>query len=176
MDLNEEKFFENLARGRKVEIEIEEDEAGEAPEIQLTKASAPTLTRERAAKKTELPSQEETSTSNGETEGQLTLDVYQTPEEIVVESAIAGVKPEDIEIEVTADTVTIKGARTKENKIKNEDYIYQECFWGRFARSIILPQEIDPENASVTFKNGILAIKLPKLNRSKTRKLKIKFE
>ncbi len=171
MDPNEEKFFENLARGRKVEVEIEEAPEDNAPEVELAKASSPTITRERAAKKTEV---EEPVAS--EPEGQLTIDVYQTPEDLVVESAIAGVKPEDIDIDVTSDSVTIRGSRHKEHRIRDEDYFYQECYWGRFSRSIILPQEIDPESASVSFKNGVLTIRLPKLVRQKSRKLKIKFE
>ncbi|HEY4525954.1 MAG TPA: Hsp20/alpha crystallin family protein [Candidatus Paceibacterota bacterium] len=170
MDPNEEKFFENLARGRKVEVEIEEPE-DEAPEVELTKASLPTLTHEKNVKKMETE-----DLVNSEPEGQLTIDVYQTPEDIVVESAIAGVKPEDIDIDVTSDSVTIRGARGREHKVKDEDYFYQECYWGRFSRSIILPQEIDPENATVLFKNGILTVHLPKLVRRKSRKLKVKFE
>lgn len=111
-----------------------------------------------------------------EPEGQLTIDVYQTPSEIVIESAIAGVKPEDLDISVSTDSVTIKGERSREKEVKDEDYFYQECYWGRFSRSVILPQEIDPESATVDFKNGILTVRLPKLNRKKTKKLKVKLE
>jgi HSP20 family protein len=72
--------------------------------------------------------------------------------------------------------VTIRGFRTREKEVRDENYLYQECYWGKFARSIILPQEVDPENASVTFKNGILTIQLPKVNRKKTKKLRVKME
>ncbi len=109
-------------------------------------------------------------------EGQLTVDVYQTPSEIVVESAVAGVKAEDIDVDVTTDSISIKGSRKREKEVGDEDYLYQECYWGRFARSIILPQEVDPENAEVTFKNGILTVRLPKMNKKKARKLHIKVE
>jgi HSP20 family protein len=112
----------------------------------------------------------------GEPEGQLTIDVYQTPNDIVVESVIAGVKPEDLDIDVTTDSVTIRGERRREHEVKEEDYFYQECYWGRFSRSVILPQEIDPERASVSFKNGVLVVRLPKLSRSRSRKLKVKIE
>jgi HSP20 family protein len=111
-----------------------------------------------------------------EPEGQLTIDVYQTPNDIVVESAIAGVKPEDIDIDVNTDSVTIRGERRREHEVKEEDYFYQECYWGRFSRSVILPQEVDPEKASVNFKNGVLTVRLPKLSRSRSRKLKVKVE
>jgi HSP20 family protein len=111
-----------------------------------------------------------------EAEGQLTIDVYQTPANLIVESAIAGVKPEDIDIAISADSVTVRGKREKEERVKTEDYFYQECYWGRFARSVILPQEIDPDRASASLKNGVLKIILPKVNKQKTKRLKIKTE
>lgn len=115
-------------------------------------------------------------TLSDETEGQLTVDVYQTPEEIVVESTIAGVKPEDLDIDVTSESVTIRGERKKEKQIVESDYFYQETFWGKFSRSIILPQEIDPDKAESTIKNGVLTIHLPKVNREKGKKLIVKIE
>ena len=111
-----------------------------------------------------------------ESEGQLTIDVYQTPDDIFVESTIAGVEPEDLDIDITNESVTIKGERRKEEVIADEDYLHQECYWGRFSRSVILPQEIDPDKARADFKNGILKIRLPKLNRGRVKKLKIKQE
>ncbi|HOF50368.1 MAG TPA: Hsp20/alpha crystallin family protein [Candidatus Colwellbacteria bacterium] len=111
-----------------------------------------------------------------ESEGQLTIDVYQTPDDIFVESTIAGVEPEDLDIDITNESVTIKGERRKEEVIADEDYLHQECYWGRFSRSVILPQEIDPDKARADFKNGILKIRLPKLNRGRVKKLKIKPE
>ena len=113
---------------------------------------------------------------NGEPEGTLTVDVYQTPDDIVVQSAIAGVKPEDIDVSATPDKITIRGSRSNERETEGKNYLYQECYWGRFAREIILPQEVNPEEASVTFKNGILTVRLPKAIKRKTRKLKVKTE
>ncbi|MGC9599418.1 MAG: Hsp20/alpha crystallin family protein [Minisyncoccia bacterium] len=111
-----------------------------------------------------------------EPEGQLTVDIYQTPDDIVVQSAIAGVRPEDIDINVTPDSIVIRGLRHREVVDKEHDYLYQECYWGRFARSVILPEEVDPESADVTFKNGILTVRLPKANRKKMRKLKVRVD
>ena len=111
-----------------------------------------------------------------ETEGQLTVDVYQTPDEIIVESTIAGVDPDNIDVNVTSESVTIRGERKKEEKIDETDYFYQECFWGKFSRSIILPQEVDPDKAHSNIKNGILTIHLPKIHRNKSRKVKVKTE
>ncbi len=118
----------------------------------------------------------ERARQNHEAEGQLTLDVFQTPHEIVVESAIAGVRPEDIDISATNDSIAIRGERTREIRVKEEDYFYHECYWGKFSRSITLPEEVDSENAEVNFKNGILTIRLPKLNKKKSKKLKVKEE
>ncbi|MDP2696185.1 MAG: Hsp20/alpha crystallin family protein [bacterium] len=109
-------------------------------------------------------------------EGQLTIDVFQTPQEIVVESPIAGVKPEDLDVQITSESVTIRGRREKEKAVKEEDYFYQECYWGRFSRSIILPQEVDADEAKANLKNGVLTIRLPKINRQKVKKLNVKFD
>ena len=108
-----------------------------------------------------------------EGEGQLTVDVYQTAEDIVVESTVAGVKPDEIDIDVTSESVTVRGERHHENKVDEGDYFYKECFWGKFSRSIILPQEVDPDRAHSSLKNGVLTIKLPKVHRNKSRKLKV---
>lgn len=115
----------------------------------------------------------ELSKISDEGEGQLTVDVYQTPDDIVVESTIAGVAPDNIDIDVTSESVTIRGERHQENQVAESDYFYKECFWGRFSRSIILPQEVDPEKAHSTLKNGVLTIKLPKIHRNKAKKLKV---
>ncbi len=109
-----------------------------------------------------------------EIEGQLAIDVYQTPDEIVVESTIAGVNINDLDIDVSSESVVIKGERRRNEKISDGDYFWQECFWGKFSRSIILPQEIDPEKAYSTLKRGVLSIHLPKIHRDKSRKIPIK--
>lgn len=112
-----------------------------------------------------------------EPEGQLTIDVYQTPTHIVIESAVAGVDPENIDVQVMNDSVTIRGERHREKEVKNEDYLYQECYWGRFSRSVILPQEVDAENAVASFsRNGVLKVMMPKLSRQRSRKLKVQLE
>lgn len=111
-----------------------------------------------------------------ESEGQLTIDVYQTPNEIVVKSTIAGVKPEDIDITMTNDMITIKGTRAKDENVKEEDYYYQECYWGPFSRSVILPVDVEADKATASMKNGILTIRLPKVEKVKTKKIMIKSE
>ncbi len=107
-------------------------------------------------------------------EGQLTIDVYQNPSDIVIKSTIAGVNPEDIDISITNDMVTIRGKRTKDEKIETENYYYQELYWGGFSRSVILPVEVEADKAKATIKNGILTIKLPKSEKVKTKKIEVK--
>ena len=110
----------------------------------------------------------------GGQEGQLTVDVYQTDGEIVIQSAIAGIKPEDLDISVENDVVAIRGKREKQVEEKGQNYFYQECYWGRFSREIILPAEVDNSKAKATMKNGILTIKIPKIEGEKKKKIEVK--
>ena len=109
-------------------------------------------------------------------EGHLTIDVYQNLENITIESTIAGVGPDDIDIAITPESVAIKGKRERKEKVKKGDYLHQECFWGKFSRSIILPQEIDPDRAHASLKDGVLKIVLPKVHRDRTKKVKVRLD
>lgn len=106
-------------------------------------------------------------------EGQLTIDVYQTPNEIVIKSTIAGVKPEDLDVTINNDMLTIKGVRKNDARNKPEDYYYQECYWGPFSRSVILPVDVETENIKAELKNGILTIVLPKASKAKTKTITV---
>lgn len=106
-------------------------------------------------------------------EGQLTIDVYQNGEEMVIKSTIAGVSQNDLDITIANDMITIKGERKRDEAVEAEDYYYQELYWGPFSRSVILPHEIDTEGARANLKDGVLTIRLPKLERTKTKKLRI---
>src|SRR6266511_2329793 len=88
-----------------------------------------------------------------EYEGQLNIDMYQTKDNVIIKSTIAGVRPEDIDITVANDMVSIKGARRKEESISQEDYFYQECYWGNFSRSVIVPVDIDSESIEADLKD-----------------------
>jgi HSP20 family protein len=112
--------------------------------------------------------------SEEEEEGQLTVDVYQTPGEIVIKSMVAGVKPEDLDISITRDMVTIKGKRETERFVKEEDYFHRELYWGTFSRSIMLPAEVDVEEAEAIEKHGLLIIRLPKVDKNKQTRLRVK--
>jgi len=107
-------------------------------------------------------------------EGELTIDLYQTPTEIVIKSMVAGVKPEDLDIAITRDMVTIKGKRETERFVKDDDYIHQELYWGSFSRTIMLPAEVEVEEADAVEKHGLLIIKLPKIDKNRQTRLKVK--
>lgn len=107
-------------------------------------------------------------------EGQLTIDVHQTGDDIIVQTMVAGVRPEDLDISITRDMVTIKGKREKFSGVSEEDYFYKELYWGSFSRTVLLPQEIDPEEAEAAEKNGLLTLRLPKIDKDKKRNLRVK--
>jgi|SRR3989338_1690215 len=111
-----------------------------------------------------------------EEEALLTIDVYQTPDDIVVQTIVAGIKPEEVDVSISQDSITISGKREKMREVAGSDYFYNELYWGSFSRSVLLPQEIDPDEAQATIKNGLLTIHLPKLDRTKIQKLRVKNE
>ncbi|MCH8741414.1 Hsp20/alpha crystallin family protein [Patescibacteria group bacterium] len=107
-------------------------------------------------------------------EGKLAIDVYQTDLDIVIQTPIAGVKKGDLDISIENDMVIIKGNREKPSGIEEKNYFYQECYWGPFSRQIILPVEGDPSRIKATMKDGILTLKIPKIERERKRKVEIK--
>ncbi|MEX2145013.1 MAG: Hsp20/alpha crystallin family protein [Candidatus Spechtbacterales bacterium] len=159
-----EEAMDSDAENEDMENMGEEEEMGG---IETTLASA------RVAQKQKTKSRVSKRESESE-EGRLTIDVHETPDEIVVKSTIAGVEPEDLDINITSDSVTIRGERSKDEKVSDDDYFYQELYWGAFARSIILPTEIDADKADATLKNGVLTIRLPKISKTFEKKLKVK--
>ena len=108
-----------------------------------------------------------------EYEGQLAIDAHQTPDAVVVKAPIAGVKPQDLEISVTDEILSVKGHRSQENAVEQADYFCQECYWGAFSRTYVLPVPVDADKAQANLKDGILTITIPKQEKSKTRVIKI---
>ena len=141
-------FFEKLKKG--MGIEIEEKKKKENKEKQENK------------EKEKWP----------ELEGELTVDIYQNEEELVVLSPIAGVKPEDLNLYLEGDVLFIEGERKK--PLEEGEPLLQECYWGKFSRKIVLPVEINPEKISASFKDGILTIRIQKISRERRRKILIK--
>ncbi len=107
-------------------------------------------------------------------DGELTVDVYETPNHIVVKTIVAGVKKEDLDVALSRDMVSIKGKRESEHNVGDGDYFHKELYWGSFSRTILLPQEVDIEKAEAYENQGLLTIKLPKIDKERQTKLKIK--
>lgn len=107
-------------------------------------------------------------------EGELSVDVYQNQNEIVIKTMVSGVKPEDLDVSISRDMVTIKGKRENEKMISDEDYFHRELYWGSFSRTIVLPQEIDVDASEAIEKHGLLIIRLPKLDKNRSTKLKVR--
>lgn len=107
-------------------------------------------------------------------EGQLPVDMYQTPDEIVIRTFVAGVRPEDLNVSISRDMVTIEGSREERSESSGSDFFSQELFWGAFSRTIMLPQEIDVDSATAAAKDGLMTITLPKLDKARQTKLRVR--
>jgi HSP20 family protein len=170
-------FFEKLTGARRIEDENEEFERartfrpqpGIYSEETETEMVINTPPRENARMETaaHLPPQEDG-------EGQLTIDVYQTDNDIVIKSTIAGVKPEDLDVSINNDMITIRGERRQDEEVLEENYYYQECYWGGFSRSVILPVDVLPDKVEASMKNGILTIRMPKADTTRTKKIQVR--
>jgi HSP20 family molecular chaperone IbpA len=176
-------FFEKLKKGMGIEIPVEEEKPKEEKEEKPKEEKKEKPKEEKKIKKTKIelkvkevekPKEKEEKPKEEwlENEGELAVDVYQTETELIIQSAIAGVKPEQLNVSLEGDMITIEGERQKPSE--GGDYFIQECYWGKFSRKIILPVEINPDGIEATFKDGILTIKLQKISKEKKRKILIK--
>lgn len=178
--LKEKKsFFERLAGSISVDdedendfINVEEDEAEEEVPIKHVgkKADMPAMPKNRQ----HVAHFEEDAEEADMEEGELSVDVYQTANEIIIEAMVAGVKPEDLHLSITRDMVTIKGRRDGNTQVTHDDYFYKELYWGSFTRTILLPHEVEIEEAEAVEKHGLLIIRLPKVDKARQTKLKVK--
>lgn len=181
-------FFEKLKGSMSLEDadEKKEEKTAEDPKVKKVNPSASKQKQEIVKKvkveeisvKKEAPEKKlliepERPEEQWVDDGELTVDVYQTGDDIVLQSAVAGVKPEDLDIAIENDMVTIKGERRNITREEKKNYIHQECFWGTFSRQVILPEEVDSNRAEASFQNGILTLRLPKVNRQKIKKIKL---
>lgn len=107
-------------------------------------------------------------------DGELSVDVYQNQNDIIIKTMVAGVRPEDLDVSISRDMVTIKGKRESERTVAHDDYFHRELYWGSFSRSIVLPEEIDVDSAEAVEKHGLLIIKLPKLDKNRQTRLKVR--
>jgi HSP20 family protein len=107
-------------------------------------------------------------------EGELPVDMYQTGDAIIIRALVAGVSPDDLDIAITRDMVTIKGVREEYKEAANDDYYHRELFWGSFSRTLVLPEEVVIDEADAQEKHGLLEIRLPKVDKGRSTRLKVK--
>lgn len=105
--------------------------------------------------------------------GAIPLDITSTPDALVVEAALPGVRPEDVEITVESGTLTISGTFETQRSEGEGDQLIREIRRGTFTRSVTLPQGLEPDKAEATFENGILNLRLPKAEQVKPRQIRI---
>lgn len=102
------------------------------------------------------------------------IDAYHTANEVVVKAALPGIKSEDVSIDITGDTPTIKGEAKTEQEIKREDYFYQERLYGSFSRRLTLPSGLEAEKAGANLENGLLTVTVPKAEEIKPKVIRVK--
>jgi HSP20 family protein len=178
------KSFDDAPQQQKIQNNFTTTQKPQIQETQQIQSQPQKIQQEPLIQKNSLkqefqPSAQERNTTRNkmvESEGQLVLDVYQTEGEIVIKSTLAGVVPEDLDIMITNDMLTIKGLREKDEEVPASDYYYQECYWGPFSRSVILPTEVESDQIKAGLKNGILTIRLPKSEKIKTKKISVIME
>jgi len=128
--------------------------------------------RERMSEPTARPAPLEDNATNSE--GQLPVDVHQTAGDIIIRAFVAGVRPDELNISISRDMVEIEGSRMERGQIGGPDYFTRELFWGSFSRTIMLPQEVDVDATTAGAKDGLLTIILPKLDKKRQTKLRVK--
>jgi|SRR3989344_6258313 len=175
-------FFEKLKNSIGVEETEEktvEEEEETRPQKQVVQKSQKihvkgTTKREEPSQRKSPKKEEPEESPWFEPEGELAVDVYQTNGEIVIQSTIAGVSSDDLDVNIENDVVTISGERRNPNEEEDKSYFYQECYWGPFSRQIILPEEIDTSRIEASMKDGVFTLRLPKLERQKVRRIKVR--
>ena len=104
----------------------------------------------------------------------MSIDMYQTKDDVVVKAALSGVKPEEVDITITGDTLTIKGEHKEEEETKEKNYLYREFRYGNFSRSVTLPVEVKGDKADASFEDGLLMVTMPKSEGIKPKQIKVK--
>lgn len=185
MTKQKRSFFERLTGAREVDAPVAESyqenvnvysQPEEPTTLRMTTGTNEYATAPREEGSWSTPSYPQTTAAPADdnADGQLTIDVYQTENDIVIKSTIAGVKPEDLDVSINNDMVSVRGERKNEEIVEHGNYYYQECYWGSFSRSVLLPVDVIPEKADAALKNGILTIRLPKADTTKTKKIQVR--
>ncbi len=171
-------FFERLAGNLRFDDDEDEVESAPVPKQEVRRPTVAVEEREvhvNAASSTSAQEKAPAPLIPQEEEiGELPVDVYETPSEIIIQTLIAGVLPEHLSINITRDVVTISGRREESRTITDESYHIRELYWGSFGRTVHLPEEVEIDTAEAIERHGMLMIKLPKIDKKRKTVLKIK--
>ena len=105
--------------------------------------------------------------------GTLAVDLVENEENFVVTANVPGVKPEELEIRITGNTLVIEGETKSEESVEKANYLRRELRYGRFQRSLTLPTEVEADKTEAIFENGVLTLTLPKVEAVKPRSIKV---
>jgi len=155
MEKKKRSFFERLTGSRSAEEE-------------------PELKKEHLAKGERKNGNSNNWIEEENEEAELSVDVYQTPTDIIIQTMVAGVKPEDLELSIARDIITIRGQREESRTIDEDNYFTKELYWGKFSRTISLPAEVEPEEVEATERHGLLTIKIQKVDKDKKNNVRVK--
>ena len=172
-DTKKKSFFERLTGS----MRVDESDFMEEQVNTNTRKSAYTngdMVRSVRIKEERDPFEEAYTKPEEEEDGELPIDIYETDDEIIVQTFVAGVRPDELHISITRDTMTIKGKRQASSSVEDDTYYIRELYWGSFSRSVDLPAEVEPEEAEAVEKHGLIIIKLPKIDKEKRAQVKIK--
>lgn len=174
-ELNKEKKRQRIPK--KIERKRKTKAQKEGPEEQIkTEEQIEKDVPEKVQQKQELEEKKEAKIKKvwpkkEAKEGELTIDVYETEKELVVQSPVAGIKPEELEIIIEDEMLTIKGERPYPEREEEAKTLLEECFWGPFSRRIVLPVEVDTNRIKASLEQGILTIRMPKVESKKKRRI-----
>jgi HSP20 family molecular chaperone IbpA len=165
-------FFERLSGGSSARESYDAFDDEMPATTQAPREKARTMSAAPSARS--VAQDDDVMPSSKGSEGQLPVDVHQTTSEIVVRAFVAGVRPDELSISISRDMVEIAGSRMEREQVAGPDYFTRELFWGSFSRAIMLPQEVDVDASSASAKDGLLTIILPKLDKARQTKLRVK--
>lgn len=137
----------------------------------LSEDEAPAPAEEEPTEEPAAPAEEEWA--DEEPAGQLAVDVYETKEKLVVKGRVAGVNKGDLDVSIADNTLTIKGTLSAGNEDEVENYFLQECYWGEFSRSLVLPVAVKEEEIEAVLKDGVLTISFAKVKQDTVKKIEV---
>lgn len=178
MPQNNMSFFERLTGTVNVDEQANEyqNPQQQQPQQQNQYENTPAHNGADDTRGQQQPTNQHQQQREVKSEGELSVDVYETPNEIVIQTMVGGVHPDDLDVSITREICTISGTREGPRDVARDDYFHQELYWGSFSRKVILPQEIEPEEAEAVEKHGLLIIKLPKIDKDKQTKLEVETQ